>query len=58
MTRDFVFLRPLGLRLDTPSDIADLMAAVDHQDGSDAELIRDILGRNLQHWNRASAPVR
>jgi hypothetical protein len=43
---------------DTPSAIADLMAAVDHQDGSDAEMIRGILGQNLQQWNRRSAPIR
>ena len=42
---------------DTPSAIADLMAAVDNHDGPEAEMMRGILSRNLQEWNRQSAPI-
>lgn len=40
----------------TPADIDDLLAAVDTQEGPEAELIRSVLSDNLRAWQaRVSA---
>jgi hypothetical protein len=33
----------------TPSEVDDLLAAIAHQDGPDAQRVRRILARNMQH---------
>jgi hypothetical protein len=39
----------------TPADVEDLLGAVRNQDGPDADRIRGILSRNLQHRQRTNA---
>lgn len=39
----------------TPADIDDLLAAVDVQEGPEAELIRTVLSDNLRAWQARTA---
>lgn len=39
----------------TPSQIEDLLAAADRQDGPDAEVVREILSHNLQTFHQRVA---
>lgn len=42
---------------DTPADIADLMAMIEGQDGTDAAEVREILAENLQSFHRRTQHV-